>query len=252
MATPRSHLTKAPVTEAVIDFRVKPKPDFEVGNLDAIAKKLAPAYVVKGPIFELAAKFGIDPKGEGQSDLQSKHVGLRLHSVDDLYVLQVQQGGLSLSRMSPYESWDSLLDEAKRLWQLYLKVAEPSHVVRAATRFINNLRLPMQPGEDFNVYLSKPPQVPDGLPQGLVSFLHRVLMYDPMLDIHAMLTQALEPISAGATLDRVPVILDIDVYRIAEFAADGPEVWACFSQLRDFKNRAFFSSMTDRAIELYQ
>jgi uncharacterized protein (TIGR04255 family) len=252
MATPKSHLTNAPITEAVIDFRVRPKADFKVASLDAIAKELEPTYAVKGPIFELAARFGIDPKGESQSDLQSKEVGLRLHSVDDRYVLQVQQGGLSLSRMSPYESWDSLLQEARRLWQLYIGVARPDQVVRAATRFINNLRLPMQPGEDFNVYLTKPPQVPDGLPQGLVSFLHRVLMYDPKLDIHAMLTQALEPFSAGAAPDRVPVILDIDVYRIAEFAADGPEIWACLSQLRDFKNRAFFSSMTDKAIELYQ
>jgi uncharacterized protein (TIGR04255 family) len=251
MAAPRNQLANAPITEAVIDLRVAPRAGFQLQCLDLMAQRLTPTYETKGPIFELAAKFGIDPKGEGQSDLQSKQVGLRLHSSDDRFVLQIRQEGLSLSRMNPYEDWESLLQEAKRVWRIYLEFAEPRKIVRAATRFINNLRLPMQPGEDFNVYLAKPPQIPDVLPQGLVSFLQRVLMYDPNTDIHAMLTQAFEPIS-GPLSDRVPVILDIDVYRITEFPPDGTEVWACFSQLRDFKNTAFFSSLTDKAIDLYQ
>jgi uncharacterized protein (TIGR04255 family) len=116
MAKPRTYLPQAPVTEAVIDFRVLAQKGLTVAALEPLVERLAPDYVKKGPIFELQASFAVDPKGEGSSDVASQEIGVRLHSADDRYVAQFQLAGFSLSRLEPYETWDELLAEAQRLW----------------------------------------------------------------------------------------------------------------------------------------
>lgn len=251
MAKPRTYLPHAPVTEAVIDVRVVAPVGLTPASLEPLVDRLAPGYMKKGPIFELHASFAVDPNGERSSDFGSQEIGVRMHSADDRYVAQFQLAGFSLSRLEPYETWDKLLAEAQRLWALYLDTVGPVKVVRVATRFINNLRLPMQPGEDFGVYLTKPPQVPEGLPQGLSSFLQRVILHDPRADIRATLTQALQSPPVGDLLERIPVILDIDVYRMAEFGPDSRELWDCLERLRAFKNQAFYESLTEKAVEQY-
>jgi uncharacterized protein (TIGR04255 family) len=251
MAKLRTHLPHAPVTEAVIDFRVVANKNLTVAAFERLVERLAPDYLKKGPIFELMASFAIDPKGERSSDVASQEIGIRMHSADERYVAQFQLAGFSLSRLEPYETWDKLLAEAQRLWELYVDTVEPDKVVRVATRFINNLRLPMQPGEDFGVYLTKPPQVPEGLPQGLSSFLQRVLLHDQKADIRATLTQALQSLPVGDLPEHIPVILDIDVYRLTEFGTDGRELRECLEHLRAFKNLAFYESLTEKAVEQY-
>ncbi len=64
MAKSRTYLPHAPVTEAVIDFRVVAHKDLTVAALEPLVERLAPDYVKKGPIFELMASFAVDPKGE--------------------------------------------------------------------------------------------------------------------------------------------------------------------------------------------
>jgi len=251
MAKLRTNLPHAPVTEAVIDFRVVAKNDLTVSDLEPLVERLAPGYVKKGPILELQASFAVDGKGDRISDAASQQIGVRLHSADDRYVAQIQLGGFSLSRLEPYESWEKLLAEAQGLWAQYVRALAPVGVVRVATRFINNLRLPMQHGEDFGVYLSKPPQVPDGLPQGLASFLQRVWLHDPKTNILATLTQALQSPPATDLPERIPVILDIDVFQQAEFAVDSPQMWECLERLRAFKNLAFYESLTEKTVQQY-
>lgn len=251
MAKSRTHLPHAPVTEAVIDFRVVARKDLPGAAFEPLVERLAPDYVKKGPIVEILTSFAVDPKGERSSDVASQEIGVRMHSADDRYVAQFQLTGFSLSRLEPYETWDKLFAEAQRLWALYVDAVRPDKVVRVATRFINNLRLPMQPGEDFGVYLTKPPQVPEGLPQGLSSFLQRVLLHDPKTDIRATLTQALQSLPGGDLPERIPVILDIDVYRLAEFGPGSRELWDCLEGLRAFKNLAFYESLTEQAVEQY-
>jgi uncharacterized protein (TIGR04255 family) len=251
MAKLRTHLPHAPVTEAVIDFRVVANKNLTVAAFEPLVERLAPDYLKKGPIFELMASFAVDPKGERSSDFASQEIGIRMHSADERYVAQFQLAGFSLSRLEPYETWDKLLAEARRLWELYVDTVGPDKVVRVATRFINNLRLPMQPGEDFGIYLTKPPQVPEGLPQGLSSFLQRILLHDQKADIRATLTQALQSLPVGDLPEHIPVILDIDVYRVTEFGTDGRELWECLEHLRAFKNLAFYESLTEKAVEQY-
>lgn len=251
MARLRAHLQNAPITEAVVDFRVRPRDGLSVSDFAAEASRFAPHYVKQGPIFHVQALIAVDTDSNGRSAMSSSEVGLRMHSTDERYVMQIQRDGFTLSRLTPYETWEALVTEARRLWEVYVEIAHPFTVWRVATRYINNLRLPMQTGEDFAVYLTKPPEVPDGLPQSLSSFLQRVVLHDSERDVLATVTQIFEPIPPGSLVAAIPVILDIDAFRVANFEISDPALWRCLQALREFKNRIFFESLTEKAVNLY-
>ncbi len=241
------YLPNAPIKEGLIDIHVRKRADFNVQALAGAVPRLEPEYYKKGAILEQELR--VELSTDASSTItRSAEIGLRFHSHDEKYVALFRLQGFTLSRLAPYERWDNLAAEAQRVWSIYLECAAPERVTRVATRFINNLQLPMQPGECFENYLTASPQIPAALSQALSAFLQRVVIYNSEFNANATVTQILQP---GATTDRVPVILDIDAYRQAEFDPHGPEMWDCLTQLRKFKNKAFFESLTEQAIKLY-
>jgi uncharacterized protein (TIGR04255 family) len=107
----------------------------------------------------------------------------------------------------------------------------------------------LKEGDDIDTYLVVPPELPDGVPSSVSSFLQRVTINEKDFGSSINLTQVLE----GGTPPGhpVPVILDIDVYRVAEFPIDTDEVWNYLENLRSVKNRFFFRSLTPAAIAIY-
>ncbi len=242
-------LKNAPITEGLIDIRTRARSDFDIQALTALAARLEPDYSNKGQIVHQEVNVQLSADAPASTHAVSRDFGFRYHSCDDKYVAQFRLNGFTLSRLAPYETWEKLSGEARRLWTIYLECAAPETVTRVATRFINNLRLPMQHGDPFEAYLTASPQVPSPLPQSILAFLQRIVIHDPELDANANITQVWQP---GTASDRVPVILDIDVYRESEFAPHAAEIWDYLQQLRALKNRAFFESLTEKAVELYE
>lgn len=248
MSRVRPFLPNAPIIEGLIDFRVRKRPELDLQSLQSVDAYMAAGYFKKGPIVAVQANLSVSAEGQGSAKTISRELGVRLHSKDEKYVTQVQLEGLTISRLAPYETWEKLLAEAQRMWGLYLAHVQPEQVTRIATRFINNLRLPMQSGERFETYLTAAPQVPAPLPQGVSEFLQRVVIGDSSPDVRANVTQVFQ---AGPWTSEVPVILDIDVYCTGEFAPAGQEFWQRLQYLRELKNRIFFEYLTERAVELY-
>jgi len=248
MANSRASLKNPPITEAVIDFRIDKDEPIELAQLREVAKQLESHYETIGTIYEAKANLGL-AEAKMTARVDSKEVGIRAHSNDKLFVAQLQLNGFSLSRLAPYESWENLVEEARHVWGLYVSQVNPNAIVRIATRFINNLQLPMKPGDEFEKFLRKPPDVPESLPQSVFGFLSRVMLEDPRTGIKATITQALEP---GTYAGPIPVILDVDVYDQRNFAVEDEVLFSRLEELRDFKNLAFYESLTGTTIELYQ
>lgn len=240
-------LTKAPITEALLDIRVKLSPDFDLKEIDSIYEEIRHDYPKKQEQRLSQVHFEAKPGTESIGSI-TKINGYRLLSADEKNILQARLDGFTFNRLAPYSTWNDLRQEASRLWLLYKKIASPV-ITRVALRYINNLRIPM-PMKELGEYLKAPPTVPETLPQRVISFLTRINIQDPELNGNAIITHALEPTRPEETL--LPVILDIDVFKIQSKGITEEEAWDLLDKLRHFKNRIFFESITDKLLEAYK
>lgn len=241
------YLSKAPIVEGLIDIRVKPAERFKPENFLALTDLIKEEYPAHKEALKYHASFQFKPGETPEQSVTSQKVGYRFDSVDGRYVLQVQHGGFTLSRLNPYETWEIFLAEAKRLWAFYVDVAKPEAITRVATRYINRIELNAE-GLDFDDYLVAPPGIPKSLPQVVSQFLARVVVIDKDSGASIVLTQALEPVNLANKT--IPVIIDIDVFKEVAFAVDSEDYWQLLDQLRHLKNKAFFGSITDKTLEL--
>lgn len=244
------HLRNAPITEALVDIHVEPREGTSADTLRKAFSDLDFGYYLKGPISQGTFGFRFTNEGrQAETMADTKQVGLRLHSEDEKYVAQCRTNGFTLSRLPPYEDWSALIGEAQRVWSIYRERTNALRVTRIATRYINNLQLPMAHGESFQLYLQKFADVPDEAPQSLASFLQRFLLVDPPNSSAVNITIALEsPPQDG----RFPVILDIDAFTDRQLDPQSEQVWTTLECLRTLKNRCFFGSLTEKTVELYE
>jgi len=248
-----AHLNKAPIVEALIDFRVKPKDGLQRSDLQPIQEKLKDRYPTQKSIHQIKAEFSLNvrdgaaPETPIRSTSESR-IGIRLDSIDHLRVLQAQIHGFTFSRLKPYDTWETLLEETKALWNLYVEVAAPVSLTRVATRFINRLELPL-PIPEFEEYLTRPPVVPNGIPELVSEFLSRIVAHDTASGASIVVIQALETVVPGSNV--LPVLLDIDVFKQANFDVNSNDYWELLSEFRNLKNTAFFGSITEKAKELF-
>ena len=244
------HLNNAPIVEALIDFRVKHVPGLDLEKLSVVAKALKRRYPINKEIRHVQAQFRIGG-GDGPAQTTTQTVvGQRFESSDARFVLQISLDGFTLSRLNPYDTWESLVAEAKSCWKSYAKVMASTVVTRVAARYINRLEIPLSELGQFEDFLTGGPQVPKNVPQQVSEFLSRVVVHEPETGASMIITQALEPINTAN--DTVPVIIDIDVSKQAEFELASKEYWKLLEKFRVLKNEAFFGSLTPKALEFFK
>jgi len=243
------HLKNAPITEALIDFRVKARSDLRAEDFAAVKDRLSNRLPKVEEMRGLQATIQV-LKGQGHPPLV-QDLGLQgyfFKSQDEKVISQFRIDGFTFNRLRPYTSWEDIFPQAMELWRLYLEVAKPLAVPRLAVRYINHIPLP--PGaEKFENYLRAAPVIPSELPQYVSSFLTRVTVHNPEDAIAAHVTQALQPTSDA---QRLTVILDIDAYKEGEFSPDDPAIERTFNQLRAFKNLIFFNSVTEETLRQFE
>ncbi len=242
-------LRNAPITEALIDIRVKILSDFNVEQFQSLHDAIATQYPDKKKRHKWEGKLELK-NGASQISASTETIdGYLFTSADGKQIFQAKIDGFTFNRLKPYEQWETFRDEALRLWKLYRDTISPE-IIRVALRFINKIDIPLSPQTvlDFDDYLTAGPIVPKELPQGLSSFLTRVVIRDPDTDALAIITQAFEQIINPKF---VPIILDIDVFKQKEVISE-EETWQTLEKMRHFKNRIFFTSITEKAKELFQ
>lgn len=244
MATAR-HLNHAPITEGLIEIRIAPSPEIKSAfQIESLYDSLKDDY----PDKKLQQEFKLEILSglTHQEKKESKFIGYKLASSDQKQVVQAWLDRMTFSRLKPYQTWESLLEEAQKVWGKYAEVIKPEAITRVATRFINTIEIPL-PFGDFSEFLTSPPGIPAKLPQALSSFFTRVVIPDPKTGAVAILTQSLE---SAVSPNVVPVLIDIDVFVERPFETQ-EDVWTTLNRLRDIKNLIFFESVTEKALEPY-
>jgi uncharacterized protein (TIGR04255 family) len=243
------YLPRAPIMEAVVDWRVKLPATLDISKLKQAGESLGPKYHFAHE--ERHFQFGIKNIAPGtEAELSTRELGTRgyrFHSEDDLEIAILSRDGFSFSRMKPYTKWETVFSEAERLWSVYRSVCQPEEVSRIAVRYINRILFPLP--IDFGKYLAAPPAVPSGAPPVIASLLSRLVLQDPPTGILTNVTQVIEGVPEEGGL---PFILDIDAYIVKSMQPDANEVTSRFSALREMKNRVFFATLTNAAIDMFR
>ncbi len=250
-AMPHKHYGRAPVFEAVIDLHVRygetPKDEW----FSACHEKLAARLPNRVPIDEM--QFGMLRNAETKAvhtQFGQKSVGLRLTSESGNRVLQLQHRGFTYSHLAPYSRWEMFREEAEGYWKTFIESCNVAEVTRVAVRYINRIVIPGESIELYD-YFSLYPKIPEGIPQDINGYSLQLRM--PQNDLGpgavTMLGMGLE---GARDANGVPVLLDIDVSRMAAWQPSGAELWEFIERLRDRKNLIFEACITDETRELIQ
>ncbi len=239
-------LARAPIVEALIDIHVEPQLSHldELGPFEALARGEFPE---RKRVIQLQGNVDFSSDEPKVTSSPAEVKGYAFWTSDNRRVMQARLNGFSLSHLAPYDRWSALRDDAKAWWKQFCSTTKSAEVKRYAVRYVNRVDLPL-PMKDFGDYLRTLPRVAEGLPQSLSGIFMRLVI--PFQDANVVVTQAID--EAGVTPDKIPIILDIDVFQTGSVPVDGDELWQKLETLRQIKNDVFFSSLTPTAWRLFE
>lgn len=239
-----THLSKAPIQEAIFDFRVKLPSDF---NLD-IFSNLNQDTSINYPLVEsrniFIGGFGL-VEGKPIIQMPQNRTDRYVYKTkDEKNVAQFGENGFTFSRLNPYTEWEVVKNEAKRLWGIYCSISKPETITRIALRYINrlDLTLPLQP-ED---YFTQPPSVPETITNDILSYTLRFVIRREELMANIIQTTIGLPEKT-----KIGIIFDIDTYYMDDNGIN-KDIWITFERLKEFKNLIFFDSITEKTKEMYK
>lgn len=235
MATPR-HLERAPIVEALIDFRVALPPTFRAEAFGVAKERLGGSY----PLVQENRAFTSHDEG-------GRLRGYFFRSADERNVVQFRIDGFTLNRLAPYTDWRLFRHEALSLWQLFLEIAAPSRVDRLAVRYINRMELPAS-GNLAEFLEVRPPQFP-GAPKYLSTFLLKESCHDPENGQVANIVESLEYLP---DMSRAVLTMDIDAYTGPNLDVRPEVLGGILDQLREMKNQIFFGTITENTARIYE
>ena len=236
------HLKNAPITEALIDIQFDPVQFDIVSKIDKT--EIVDLYPNIQPIKHATVK--VDVNADDVTESTSKTIGLRFTSKDSKYISQFRENGFTLSRLPPYERWESIRDEANRLWAIYRGIIGSVKIRRLGVRYINKILL-TDDIIDLQKYFTEPPALQPSDKEILKSFLQRFVIENQDTSVTSIIHLANET-SDGKSL---PVILDINSFLYREYEPDSPQVWNDLEVLRDQKNNIFYRSISKKTVEMF-
>src|SRR5437660_1115227 len=159
------HYSKAPITEAVIDLRVTLLEELTIDKLKDIHPYIKDNFPTIEPFYKGVGALFYQPGASFKVDTAEQQIGFWFRSEDNLQTFQATLEGFSFNRLAPYESWEEFSRDAKNLWEIYKEICRPTHVTRAAVRYINQINIPANELTELKDYLSTVPEVSPSLPQ---------------------------------------------------------------------------------------
>lgn len=250
------HLRKAPVVEAVIEFRAR---TIAAWDETATAPRLKQAIAGEYPnvqtmqTFSLRASFALNsaappPEPPPPAEHSAGWGGLRFTNSDSTQVAIFKREGFTFSRLRPYTRWNRVTRDALRLWAIQAEVSGATQIERIGVRFINRLEVPTQ-GLKFNRYFTGFGSVPGGLP--LSNFVNHRTIEVPGHPYNIVLTQTTQPPTALDS-NTIGLITDIDVMSPHPIVNDRRIIVGRLEEMRFLKNTVFFGSVTKQYLALCQ
>jgi uncharacterized protein (TIGR04255 family) len=241
------HLSKAPITEAIIEIRGRASVPWNEDTICAELKRRLPDY----PKHRSGRAKKIQWNLQKEPNVAVENLGwkgIRFTSTDEKQIATFNIDSFALSRLQPYEDWKRFTREAKRLWEIHTKVAHPIEIQRLGVRFINRIELSREKIEIRDYFNGFSPAVPEIL-LDINSFLHHDVLSVPGYPYMVNIIKTIQPQSPnqGSAL-----ILDIDAYTQEPFEPNSNAIDQKLLFLHWLKNKIFFSIITPQIREQYK
>ncbi len=243
-------LQHAPIIEAVFDIQCRSDSHL---NSDDIKQKainlLNQSYPHVRNEYILEQQIQSSDQKSYELTVNEELKGFRFISDDKLQLIQFRRDGISFNRLAPYSAFEDYLPIVKSNWKIYYDITSPVEITRIAQRFINKINIPLNDGSvDLERYLKVVPKLVNEKKFILTGFLNQVQITD-----NDKLYSANVTITNHKTIKGLlPIILDIDVYYKHRFDSSSIDFWQHFENLRVFKNKIFYDSLTEECLELFK
>lgn len=242
------HYVNAPITEAIIDLKVTLPKEITLEVIQALGDLVQEKFPVQEPCYRGSGELTYKPGESVQVQTSMPQIGMWFRSEDRLQTFQATLEGFTFNRLTPYESWEQLRSDAQLCWNSYKQVCRPTHVTRAAIRYINQINIPAQDLVELKDYLRTVPEVSSQMPQQAVSgFFMQLQLPQQDLDCMLVINEALVSPTNPAF---VTVILDLDLFRQQMWESDDKDIWHFLEMLRHRKNEVFEASITEKTRRL--
>ena len=240
------HYQNAPITEAVIDFRVRVPSTVSADTLKDLQGAQEPQFPRRQELKRAVVQIQLGEEQVQTPTAAGVTFGWAFWSEDGKRVVQSRLDGFTFSRLAPYDRWESLQEEARQFWGAYRNLAQPEAITQIGIKYVNRFDIPL-PLRDFKDFFRTTPEVSPAMPQGLAGFFMQLQIPYPDSQAMAVITQTLVPPPRAGL---VSVVLDIDLSRASNLPGEDPAIWELLNQLRSVKNSIFEGCITDAAREL--
>jgi uncharacterized protein (TIGR04255 family) len=239
-------LPSAPIVEAVIHWQAPAGKSLDQATLREELTRRFPNYDCKRQQGFQAALTGSADAVEFTQRTQWE--GFRLIGQGDAsrHVVQFRPNGVVFSRLTPYEHWEPFVAEALRFWQAYREIAEPPIVERLGVRFINQITLGTE-GQAAD-FLRNVPAPPPGIGLSAELFFHQDAFRVSGYAYKINWVRTVQPTPG----DERVLIVDIDVSSEKIDSIECDALHHDLAEMRFLKNKLFFSSMTEQAVEHFR
>ena len=242
-------LSKVPVVEAVLEIRARADENWSERHIcDALERQL-PNLPVSSSVGMVSGQIefpqGEDPRAHTKS--MGWH-GIEKKSVDGKEVVRFEADAFNYNHLTPYPGWQAFIQSAMDTWRIHQGLASITAIQRIGLRFINKISVPVA-GLQLEDYFSSPPLEPKGLILPFSGFLHRDNMVVPGTEYAVQIIRTLAPPPPEGSTE-IQLILDIDVSSTMPWSGDTESLMKRLSEMRWLKNKAFFGSLGEKALQL--
>jgi uncharacterized protein (TIGR04255 family) len=237
---------KPPIIESVIHLAV-------VGNaaldeLQKLARRFAKDYPQQQTLTNIDVT--LNTTG-GPATVQQRPTGFRVLSVDQADLVLLFPDGVATARLAPYPGWEHLRDRARTAWGVWRRNIGGGALKRIGVRYINRVDVPIKEAQalETETYLRVGPRIPDFSKHALTGYVVQATRPTELEHWSVSVTSSI--VSPAPLINRVSLLLDIDIFRIEQIPGREAELWECIEQVRPLKNAIFEACITDDARRLF-
>jgi uncharacterized protein (TIGR04255 family) len=241
------HLKKAPIIEAVIDIRTHSRHPFEEKEFRQKIENKIKGYHFLDIQKTFLHGFKIEkgaPSEQKTEDLGIK--GIRFKSEDSQKICQFNRDGFVFSWLGQYPDWETFVNEAISFWRLYKEIRPPNEINRIGLRYINRIEL-CQDNIQLGEFIQQAPEAPKCLELPFSWFMHHETLAIPGHDYAINLIKTIQP--PQDIKQNAGIIIDIDVFTTQDNIIEENKIAIYLDEMRWLKNKTFFGTITEKALE---